>query len=201
MVQVKKEEVRQAILASAFRKFSAKGYAGTNLSEIAKDAGTSTSNIYVYFGGKLEILQEIFRPWLLLKIDELEIELQSVEDPRRRLTRIFTALWDEIPAADGAFALNLMQGLILATPGEKYSRSLLHYLESRVTKMIAEALPPERRGLLDENAFAHLVFKAFDGFIADRRIHGRSKRMEIVIDLAVRLILGDGPAPAQPQTR
>lgn len=198
MVQVKKEEVRQAILASAFRKFAAQGYAGTNLSEIAKDAGTSTSNIYVYFSGKLGILQEIFRPWLLLKIDELEIELQSIDDPRRRLTRIFRALWDEIPAADGAFALNFIQGLILAKPGDKYSRDLLHYIESRVTTMIAQSLPPERHALLNDNVFAHLVFKAFDGFVVDQCIHGRAKRIDRAIELAVSLLLGEPPEWQRP---
>lgn len=195
MAQVKKDEIRQAILSSAFRNFAERGYAQTSLARIAKTAGISTSNIYVYFGSKLEILLAIFRPWLLVKIDELEMELDSIPEPRRRIGRIFEVLWDEIPAADGAFAVNLIQGLILAGPKDRYSRDLLRYLESRITAMLARCLPDERRHLLHDDAFAHLAFMAFDGFIANQLIHGRSRRIGAIIDLTAGLLLGE-PAEA-----
>lgn len=206
MAQVKKSEVRQAIVNGAFQRFTERGYAHTSLAEIARAAGISTSNIYVYFGSKLEILLEIFRPWLLVKIDELEIELESIEAPRDRLVRLFEVLWDEIPAADKAFAVNLMEGLILAGPKDRYSRDLLRYLEARVTAMMAKCLPPERQHLLADDAFAHLAFMAFDGFIANQRIHGRSRRIDAIVNLAATLLLGEaanhgatgGPGHATP---
>jgi AcrR family transcriptional regulator len=189
LAQIKKAEVRQAILDSAFRNFAERGYARTSLARIARDAGISTSNIYVYFASKLEILQAIFGPWLLDRMDALEAELQAIAPPRQRLRRIFEVLWDEIPAADGAFALNLMQGLTLVGPKDRYSRDLLHRLEARVTAMIARCLPEERHGLLHQDALAHLAFMAFDGFVANQRIHGRSRRMEVVIELMAGLLL------------
>lgn len=190
MAQVKKDEVRQAIVQSAFRNFAERGYTKTSLAQIAHDAGISTSNIYVYFGSKLEIVLAIFRPWLLVKIDELEMELEAIDSPKRRLTRIFEVLWAEIPAADGAFAVNLIQGLILSGPKDRYSRDLLRYLESRVTAMMAKCLPPERQHLLADDAFAHLAFMAFDGFIANQHIHGRSRRIETIVSLVADLLLG-----------
>ena len=47
MAQVKKPAVRDAILKSAFRLFSHRGYEGTTLSQIAAGAGVSTANVYV----------------------------------------------------------------------------------------------------------------------------------------------------------
>jgi AcrR family transcriptional regulator len=193
VAQVKKTEVKQAIVASAFRRFADRGYAHTSLAQIARDAGISTSNIYVYFGSKLEILLAIFRPWLLVKIDELEMEIDGIDDSRQRLRRIFQVLWDEIPAADRAFAVNLMQGLILAGPKDRYSRDLLRYLEARISAMLAKCLPADRLSLLDQDAFAHLCFMAFDGFIANQRIHGRSRRIDAIVDLAATLLLGEWP--------
>jgi AcrR family transcriptional regulator len=189
LAQIKKVEVRQAIIDSAFRNFAERSYARTSLARIARDAGISTSNIYVYFASKLEILQAIFAPWLLDRIDALEAELEGIDRPRDRLRRVLEVLWDEIPAADGAFALNLMQGLILARPKDRYSRDLLRRLEARVTAMLTRCLPEERHGLLRQDALAHLAFMAFDGFVANQRIHGRSRRMDAIIELVADLLL------------
>ena len=59
MVQVKKEDVRQAILKSAKRLYSKNGYVNTSMNVIAKEAGISTSNLYNHFDSKLEILYEV----------------------------------------------------------------------------------------------------------------------------------------------
>ncbi|MET0207993.1 MAG: TetR/AcrR family transcriptional regulator, partial [Burkholderiaceae bacterium] len=62
MAQHKKTEVREAILEGAFELFSTQGYAATTLSQIAKSAGVSSGNIYIYFESKLDILYAIYDP-------------------------------------------------------------------------------------------------------------------------------------------
>ena len=69
MVQVKKASVREAILDSAFRLFSDKGYSGSTLAQIAENAGVSTANVYVYFASKLDIVFAIYGPWLQERLD------------------------------------------------------------------------------------------------------------------------------------
>ena len=113
MVQVKKADVRDAILKSAFQLFSEKDYASTSLSQIAKRAGASTSNLYVYFPSKLDLLWAVIRPWLFRQIDQLELELQGIEGSRARVERILHVLWGEIPAANNNLAINLVQGVAL----------------------------------------------------------------------------------------
>jgi AcrR family transcriptional regulator len=197
MAQVKKSEVRDAILNAAFELFSQKDYAQTTLAEIARAANLSTSNIYVYFGSKLDVLWAVMSPWLFRQIELLDLELARIKDPRARIERLLTALWSDIPGADNNLAANLVQGLALTGPSDNYSRDLLRFLETRVTRMLEDSLPPERRAVLgQDDAFAHLAFMAFDGFVLGVRLRGRSERLPEVVRLMTDLLLGEGPGRA-----
>ncbi|HKS18509.1 MAG TPA: TetR/AcrR family transcriptional regulator [Bradyrhizobium sp.] len=202
MAQVKKQAVHDAILQAAFELFSTKGYLRTSQSQIAAAAGITTSNIYVYFPSKLDIIFALVRPWLLDQVDRLERDVERIANPRRRLERILTSLWLDIPAADNCFAHNIMQALATVGPQEVYSRELLLTLESRVTAMIASCLPPKRRALLEDDAFTHLVFMAFDGFVLNQRIRGKSRRLQKIIDVTCTMLLGrQSPAPTLARQR
>lgn len=61
-MQVKKEEVEQAILEAARQEFMEKGFMGTGLREIAARASISTSNIYNYFDNKDELFETVLKP-------------------------------------------------------------------------------------------------------------------------------------------
>lgn len=111
MAQHKKPAVRDAILGSAFRLFAAQGYASTTLSDIAKDAGISPGNVYIYFASKLEILYAAYDPWLRARVERLEGELVAIVSPRKRLTRLLIAPWRDIPAEENGFLNNIMQAI------------------------------------------------------------------------------------------
>ena len=162
MVQVKKPAVRDAILGSAFALFSKHGYNGTTLAAIAADAGVTTSNIYRYYGSKLEILYAVFGPWFSAHLDRLEVRLKRLRSPRARLRAILLALWRDIPEADNGFYNNLMQALATTTPSEGYSRDLITRLESRFSEMIRATLPASRRHLVRRNLLAHALFMGSD---------------------------------------
>lgn len=54
-------DVRGRIFASALRRFSDQGYAGTSLREITEDAHTTKPMIYYYFGSKEELYGKVVR--------------------------------------------------------------------------------------------------------------------------------------------
>jgi AcrR family transcriptional regulator len=194
MAQVKKPEVRDAILQAAFELFAEKDYARTGVAEIARRAGLSQSNIYVYFGSKLDILWAVMSPWLFRQFELLDLELARIPEPRARLERLLTAMWGDIPAADNNLAVNLVQGLALCEPGDNYSRDLLRFLEGRLTRTLADCLPEDRRDLLgQDDAFAHLAFMAFDGFVLGARLKGRSDRLPRIVRLTADMLMGQMP--------
>jgi len=171
MVQLKKPEVRAAILDGAFRHFSKHGYAATTLAAIAKSAKISPGNVYIYFGSKLEILYAIYDPWLRARIEALEKELAPIKSPRIRLRRLLRALWRDIPAEENGFLNNIMQAISVTDPSEGYRSTLVQWLEERVSALVTETLPPGKRARWRRARLAHVMIMAFDGFAIYRHLH------------------------------
>ncbi len=165
MSQVKKEEIHSAILASAFELFAAHGYSGTTVPMIARAAGISPPNVYSYFPSKLQILYAIFDPWIREHFAALDKDLRTRRSPVRRLRRIFEVLWRELPAVEQGFANNVIQAISTATPEDQYRTGLIGWMEQEIERMLLEALPAERHGLVLGTELPHMVVMAMDGYI------------------------------------
>lgn len=190
-MQVKKTEVRDAILASAFALFSEQGYAQTTQAQIAKRAGVAASSLYVYFDSKLDILFAVYRPWLMERFDNLEARVSDIDAPRDRLETILYAIWRDIPSEDNGFVNNLMQAISNLGPKDNYSRDLLDDCETRISAIIGDCIPEDRARLVDSrNLLAHILFMAQDGFAISYKINGPSKRMDAMVDAMCDLLLG-----------
>jgi len=198
MVQTKKPEVRAAIVEAATALFRERGYAFSSMSQIAKRAGVSPANIYVYFGSKLDILFAVYDPWLRARIERMTEEARAIPDAEARLRFVLRTVWNDIPGDDNCFANNLVQALAGVSPEDSYSRELLAWSEARLEALVAETLPPERRWLARDGALARLVFMAFDGFAVNHNLGGPSERIDRIVEVTAALLLGTArPPPAQ----
>lgn len=192
MVQRKKPQVREAILAAGFRLFARKGYAATMVADIAREAGVSPGNVYIYFRSKLEILYAIYDPWLRARIDRLERQLARIRSPRARLRRLLVALWREIPAEENGFLNNIMQAISASGPSEGYRSTLVRWLERRLAAMIADALPAARRRRVAKVRLAHVLVMAFDGFAIDFHLHPRRRGIDDrTIEFLIGMLIGE----------
>ena len=195
-MQTKKPAVRDAILRAAARHFRARGYGNTSLALIARGAGISTSNIYVYFGGKLDILFALAGPWLQASMTGLEAEVRALPTPRARLRRLFTGLWSDLPGDPRGYATLLMEGLATLGPADGYSRDLLRQLESRAAALLVESLPPARQAIgARAPVLAHLAFMAFDGFTVNQRLANGADRVAEAAEALCDLLLDDVASP------
>lgn len=172
MVQVKKDDVQQRIVAAAEELFSDRGYAGTTVAAIAKASGVSKSNIYVYFASKLEILWAISNPWLRARFDNLENELAARETARDKTRHLFVSLWCDLPADRNGFANNMMQALTTSSETEGYSAELLRYCEARFAELLGQALGAVP---MEATTLSRISFMAFDGFAIGHRLGESSK--------------------------
>jgi len=169
MAQTKKDDVRGAILAAAFAKFSAKGYSVTTIPAIAAAAGISTANVYRYFPSKLAILYTLYEPWLVERLDRLEARLEAIADPRRRLERLLVALWRELPSDTDGFANNIMQALSTNAQADAYDPRLRELFQHRVARWLAGVLELSVR---ESRLLAGVVLMAFDGFAMNVHLRG-----------------------------
>lgn len=186
MVQRKKSDVREAILGAAFRLFSEQGYSATSLPQIAREAGISPANVYVYFSSKLDVLFTLYAPWLRERLERLERSLRRLEDPQARLQRLLLALWRDLPRESNGFANNVMQAVSTSGADGDYSPELREFFQSRVAGWVADCidLRPAEAAMI-----ASVLLMAFDGFAMNvRLVHGVACDRRMATLVAGRLV-------------
>ncbi len=189
MVQVKKKEIRQAILDSAYDLFSERGYHSTTLQDIAEFAGVGVSSLYSYFPSKLHLLYAVFEPWHKDAFQQLEKRVLRLKSPRDRLRAVLLGLWRDIPIANIGLTNSLMEALASADPEQKKPVPLLKWTEERLTKLLSDALPTGSAEQLDCDALSTLFIMAYDGFVINRRLNDL-RDIERLSDAMCDILLG-----------
>jgi AcrR family transcriptional regulator len=183
MARVKNEQVRKAILQAAADQFQDKGYIATTIGGIARAAGTSQSNVYVYFASKIEIAFAVFDPWLREQISALEARVMAETDLARRLESLVRGLLHDIAADRSGQTLTLVQALATVRPTDGYSPDLLNWTMDRLRGMIGASLPHSSAGV--HQAATHALMLAFDGVALRQNL----RRTELDEDQAVASML------------
>jgi AcrR family transcriptional regulator len=83
---------RETILAAALDEFSARGFEGARLDDVAKRAGIAKGTIYLYFRDKETLFQELVRAMLAPMIAGIEA-MGTVEVPASVLAERFVELF------------------------------------------------------------------------------------------------------------
>ena len=191
MAQIKKPEVREAILKAAFELFTTQGYNATTMTKIARTANMTVANLYVYFDSKLLLFYEIYRPWLIEQLNTLRDSVKKQRTPRTKLRRIFIGVWSDIPSKDGFFANSMIEALSVAPAGVEKPGLLLEFAETFIGELILECLPEERKARIDHRLLTHVIWMAFDGFAINRRIND-VRDINGIADLFADLLLVPG---------
>ncbi len=84
-----KEQTRTKILDAAMKLFSVKGYHGTSINDIAKEAGVSKGLAYNYFTSKENLLEAIFKRMMDSIFDAMK-EMEQTEDPYEKLELVIS---------------------------------------------------------------------------------------------------------------
>lgn len=164
MAQVKKQQVREAILASAYKLFKERGYNQTSMAAIAREAGTAVANIYVYFPTKMDLLYEEYMPRMTATLLQLGNEAKNISEPRKRLKYLLTTLWQDLPLENEGYSRNLMQAIALSPQDEEKPHGPLQWNVEFVHDLIRNCLPADRQHLLEDTSISFLIWMAFDGF-------------------------------------
>lgn len=188
MVQVKKAEIRDAIIDAAAGLFADKGYVDTTMVDIAKRARISNANIYSYFGSKFEVFFCVYETWFRAHIKALESRINKSSAPRERLGMLLTGLLREIPAADNGFANNLIQALSTVKPKDPYDPRLVVWLRGLIAEVLNSSLPSMRRSPARRARMAHLIVIAFDGAVVNYRVNPSSLPSAAMVDELVDLL-------------
>jgi len=186
MARVKSPKMRDSIVLAADQLFAELGYVGTTISRIAKNAGTATSNVYVYFPSKMEIAFAVFDPWLREQIKALEARVAEQVTPRQQLEVLVRGLLQGIAAEGTGRTLTLVQALATAKETDAYSSELLRWTEGRILAMICRALPRGEPATL--KSLAHVLMLSFDGIALRQNLRRGSKPDEEAVHSILTLL-------------
>ncbi len=190
MAQVKKPEVRKAIIECAYRLFRDRTYLRTSVAEIAREAGIVPSNVYVYFNSKFEIFYAAYEPWLKKRLVRLERELSQIRDPNQKLAHIINAVWVRMPSEDKGFDNNLMQAVSTTDKDEPFRSDLLARSEKTLSQLLQRALPGGRIDTQECDRLAHILLMALDGFIVRSHVGGTRTDMAEIVATMAKLVAG-----------
>ena len=162
-MRVKNQAVYDAILQSATAEFVEHGFIKCTIGKIADRAGTSSSNIYVYFQSKLDIALAVYEPWLKAQIKSLGRAVRKKNSPKEKVRRLLEGVWNEIPDHKNGLTTTLVQALSTATPRDNYNPDLLQWTENQIAELLAEAVMGSKQYQQEFRSIAHMIMLAFDG--------------------------------------
>jgi AcrR family transcriptional regulator len=147
------EARRAAILAAALEEFTARGYEGARLDDVARRAGVAKGTIYLYFADKEALFQELVRSMVHPVIGALE-KLREVDIPARMLVEtLLTTFVREIYGTrrKDIIRLILSEGPRFPAIAEFYYREVIERVLAVVRPILKRAA---ERGELPDDALA-----------------------------------------------
>jgi len=105
-----KVSTHQRILQAAKKLFASRGYEHTSTSAIARQAGTSESQLMKHFGSKAGLLEAIFNEgWLQIK-EEARVASQDLPTPTDKLSAIAGCVLRHLESDTDLKLLMLLEG-------------------------------------------------------------------------------------------
>jgi AcrR family transcriptional regulator len=169
VVQVRKKNVAQSIVDSAYDLFSDRGYHATTLQDIAQYAGVGVSSLYSYFPSKFHLLYAVVEPWYKEAFARLEKRVQKQKTRRDKLRVILLGIWRDMPMENVGLSNSLMEALSSSDQQQKKTTPLLPWVEQKLKTLLDQALPTDTG--IDYDVLPNLFMMAYDGFVINRRLN------------------------------
>lgn len=168
------EKTRQTIIDVTARLFEERGYAGTSLDLVAKEAETSKSSIFWHFQNKEDLLFTVVDQALSEWETRAGDAILSESTPPTRLARMME-LQREL-ATDRPSTLRLLIGLALETAdGEVEIRSRFQRIYEGYRQSAAQIIEAGKKSgdfisEADAQSLSALLLAAFDGLFVQRLV-------------------------------
>lgn len=166
------EKTRQTIINVTARLFAERGYAGTSLDLVAKEADTSKSSIFWHFQNKEDLLFTVVDQALSSWESRAGEEVLSQPTPPLRFARLME-LHREL-AEEHGHTLRLLLGLLLETAdGDESVRVRFQRIYEGYRRSAAQIIEAGKQSgdftpKVDADATATLFLAAYDGIFVQR---------------------------------
>lgn len=200
MPQVKKEDIRLAILEASHALFLEKGYVDTTMVQIAKRAGISHANIYSYFTAKLQVFFCVYEKWFKARVSAIEAEVMAAQGAHARMRMLLGGVLVQMPRLDNGFSHNLVQALATVGPGDPYDPTLLQWFRERLSVMLAACAPSLAHDGVRRARLVDMLVLTFDGCLVNHHVNPASLPDIAMLEEFVAAFLSSEPGDPAPHT-
>jgi AcrR family transcriptional regulator len=166
------EERRTAILEAALRVWGKRGFAGTSVEEVAREAGLTKGTLYLYFPSKRALLEETLRRYSLrpdVEAGLARLRGQPLENVVRGLVAVF---WRGLEARRELVGVMLRELPNHPEEARQFLTQVVLPINRLLADYLAETLPPERLARLDPVVAARSLLGMVVTFFASQEIFG-----------------------------
>ena len=158
------------MLASALSLIARQGYAQTSTAHVARQAGTSESQLIKHFGSKEGLLEALFdMEWADLNA-QVEQLAAAHPDPVHRLRAIIALMLERIAANAEVRRLMLFEGRRIRSRGAAVSEGFVRFVEG-IDRLLKEAKQAGQLRLrLAPAAIRSMLIGACEGLMRDRQL-------------------------------
>jgi TetR/AcrR family transcriptional regulator len=170
--------------------FSRNGYEQTSTSAIAREAGTSESQLVRYFGGKSGLLEAIFNETWAGLSEVITTEISAAEHGREAILRLLSLFVVAFTRDHDAAFLFLFEGRRVRGNDVILSKGFIHFTELLRQLIQRGQQDGSFRSDLDASALASAMLGCAEGMIRDALIAERLHQPKPFDNETVRRVFG-----------
>ena len=184
---------RRKLLRAAAERFAERGYSGTSVDALCRDAGVVKSAIYWHFESKEGLLAAVLEETATAWIDGIVKSCAQTGDPRERLRRAIAGMRDLVETKPAL--LRLLHAMLLERTGvDPTTRAALlrvfDHARRALVDGIAEAIGSRPPGL---EAVAALALGTLDGVFLQYQLRQDRTELDVVfaeLERAIAYLVG-----------
>ena len=161
---------RERILKVSKALFAARGYEHSSTSAIAREAGTSESQLMKHFGSKAGLLEAIFADTWSKITEEARVRSREVAPAREKLNVISAVVLDAMERDPALKLLMLLEGRRIRREGQmiKLTDGFMSFVELIDSVLEQMKLEGEIRRDLNTHAIRSALMGMLEGMMRDR---------------------------------
>jgi AcrR family transcriptional regulator len=173
------EERRTAILEAALRVWAKRGFDGTSVAEVAREAGLTKGTLYLYFPSKQSLLEEALRRYSLRP--DVEAGLARLRGlPLGDVVRGLVAVtWRGLEARRELAGVLLRELPNHPEEARRFLEQVILPLNRLLADYLREVLPPERAARLDPLVAARSLLGMVLVFFVSQEVLGGAELLPI----------------------
>lgn len=178
---------RSRLLNAGKTLFARSGYEQTSTAAIAREAGSSESQLIRYFGGKAGLLEAIFNEsWSPLN-EVLDQAITATKHGREAILRILILMIQALNRDHDAAFLFLFEGrrMRAGSHGVSLSKGFLHFLEVVDAQIVRGQQDGSFRTDIDRQVLSSAMLGAAEGMVRDRVMAERNNVPHTLEDEAI----------------